>query len=46
MIRQRLLCAPRQTGFHDDCFVASHQDKGTYIDPSFDYPYLGNGTYH
>jgi hypothetical protein len=33
------------TGFHNDCFLASNDDSGTYIDVDFDYPYLGNGTH-
>lgn len=31
-------------GFHNDCFLSSADDLGTYVDPGFEYPYLGNET--
>jgi hypothetical protein len=31
-------------GFHNDCFLSSADDLGTYVDPGFEYPYLGNGS--
>ncbi|MFI5843095.1 DUF4832 domain-containing protein [Catenuloplanes sp. NPDC051500] len=29
-----------RTGHHNDCFLASDTDFGTYIDPAVEYPYL------
>ncbi len=33
-----------RTGHHNDCFVSSASDYGTYIDPSTEYPYLISDT--
>jgi hypothetical protein len=33
-----------RTGHHNDCFVSSASDYGTYIDPPTEYPYLQEDT--
>jgi len=33
-----------RTGHHNDCFLASDDDVGTYVDKEFEYPYLANET--
>ncbi|XP_050401677.1 uncharacterized protein LOC126818353 [Patella vulgata] len=33
-----------RTGHHNDCFVSSDDDVGTYHNKSFEYPYLHNDT--
>jgi hypothetical protein len=33
-----------RTGHHNDCFVSSASDYGTYIDPPTEYPYLHEDT--
>jgi len=33
-----------RTGHHNDCFVSSARDYGTYIDPPTEYPYLEEDT--
>ncbi|TDE57999.1 DUF4832 domain-containing protein [Nonomuraea mesophila] len=32
--------APARLGHHNDCFLASPDDYGTYADPAVEYPYL------
>lgn len=36
--------AKARVGHHNDCFLASPDDFGTYIDPAVDYPYLAAET--
>jgi hypothetical protein len=33
-----------RTGHHNDCFLASDDDYGTYVSPTVDYPYLASET--
>ena len=33
-----------RTGHHNDCFLASHDDYGTYLDKKLEYPYLETDT--
>lgn len=36
--------APARLGHHNDCFLASETDQGTYENPAVDYPYLAAET--
>jgi hypothetical protein len=36
--------APARVGHHNDCFLASATDFGTYVDPVVEYPYLAAET--
>lgn len=33
-----------RTGHHNDCFLASNDDFGTYVEPAVEYPYLAQET--